>query len=99
MGIRTLLTIFFVLSFLVTFGQADTINRKAVLVSKKHLTYLWTGRAHPDFIDTKSKYGFKIKCKGCRRTGRIIRHNRRVVSKINKVYGENWFEENMKFFY
>lgn len=99
MSTRTLLTILFSLSFLVTFGQVDSTPEKVALISKKHLTYFWIGRGCPDFIDVKSKYGFQIKCKGCRKTLRIAGHNRRVVSKINKVYGENWFKENMKNFY
>jgi hypothetical protein len=98
MSTRTLLTILFILSFLVTFGQVDATPEKVALVSKKHLTYFWIGRGCPDFIDTKSKYGFKIKCKGCRKTLRIERHNRRVIATLNRVYGENWFEENMKTF-
>jgi hypothetical protein len=92
------LTTLFVLSFRLAFGQVDTTNEKTALVSKKHLTYFWIGRGCPGFIDTKSKYGFKIKCKGCRKTLRIEGHNRRVITKLNRVYGENWFEENMKTF-
>jgi hypothetical protein len=99
MNTRNILTILFIFLLQLAFAQADTINRKTALVAKKRLTYFWIGRGCPDFIDTKSKYGFNIKCKGCRKTLIIVAHNRRVIAKLNRVYGENWFEKNIENFY
>lgn len=69
--------------------QIDSTNIKAKILAKKNLTYLWYGRYCPsDFKNMKDKYGFKIRCVGCVVTGRIHRHNDRVVRKINRVYGK-----------
>lgn len=60
----------------------------------ENLIYYWIGSACPYFVDTEKLYGFKILCKGCENTFYIKNHNNNVVRKINKKYGENWFERN-----
>jgi hypothetical protein len=77
----------------------DTTNSKAVKLGEKKLTYIWTCNACPSFINTEYKYGFKIQRAGCIETGKIRRHNRRVVRQINKVYGRHWFQNNKSNFY
>jgi hypothetical protein len=91
-----------VLCFIVNLaiGQVSTTKEKVEKLAKKNLTYFWNGRGCPStFENIKSKYGFKIKCIGCIATGQIKRHNKRIIRKINKVYGKNWFEENKTSFY
>jgi hypothetical protein len=100
--------LFFLFRILPDYAQQDSqallarvkeSNPKAFQLSKKHVTYYWTGRSCPHFDKCQDVYGFKIKCKGCMVTGHVIRHNRRAIRKINAVYGANWFEEHKSGFY
>ena len=93
------LLLLFCLAGVLCKGQVDTTNANAIKLYKKNLTYYWIGRSCPAFVNTEYKYGFKIKCVGCIATLRKEWHNKRVVRKINKVYGKNWFEENISTFY
>ena len=79
--------------------KQDTINKKIEKFYKKELTYYWPGNYCPSFTNTKDYYGFKIECIGCLVTGQINRYNRRVVRRINKMYGKNWFQNNKSKFY
>ncbi|MBX7094482.1 MAG: hypothetical protein K1X56_07170 [Flavobacteriales bacterium] len=80
-------------------AQVDSTNQKAVSLAKQELTYYWHGRFCPNLKNTLFIYGFKIECVGCELNNRIRRNNRRVIKKINRVYGENWFEQNKGNFY
>lgn len=94
-----LLLLFLFLFSIPAIGQIEKEQEKALELSGKNLTYFWSGRACPPFINTEEKYGFKIKCAGCIVRGKIKRNNRKVIKEINMVYGENWFEENKQHFY
>jgi|GEM_PF-3876973 len=72
-------------------AQVDSTNKKAVELSKKHLTYYWVERNCPHFENTEYRYGFKIKCAGCIMTKSIKRNNSKVERIINRSYGRNWF--------
>ncbi|HTF03624.1 MAG TPA: hypothetical protein VK826_06335 [Bacteroidia bacterium] len=77
-------------------AQVDTTNPKAVKLAKKKLVYYWVGNACPYYDAPVTKHGFRIVCVGCITRLRYIIHNRRVVRKINRVYGKNWFQENYR---
>lgn len=90
------LTILFCFLGILAFGQVDSTNQNAVRLAKKNLTYYWSGIACPPLKNTEFLFGFKIICTGCIVTRSIERNNRHVVKKVNKVYGKNWFEENVR---
>jgi len=71
-------------------------DNKLEKIKAVNLTYYWVGNACPEdkFVIMESRYGFKMQCVGCSATARELRNNRRVVRKINSVYGKNWFEGN-----
>jgi hypothetical protein len=91
----TFLTILFCFLGVLAFGQVDPTNKNAVSLTKKNLAYYWTGVAYPP-SNSEYLYGFKIISTGCIVTRSIERNNRRVVKAVNKVYGKNWFEENVR---
>jgi hypothetical protein len=94
---RLILILFFILFSFPLFAQMDPVKRDKL--SKKHLTYFYMGRACPPVTNTESKYGFQIKCKGCVVTLGRQWHNKRVVRKIDRIYGKGWFEENRSSFW
>ena len=94
---RSLFMIFFVLLFTSRISaQIDSTNPKAVHLSKKNLTYYWIGISCFQQDNSMNEYGFRIVCVGCIAHSRYIVHNSRIVRKINRVYGKNWFEKNIR---
>lgn len=91
--------VFILMGGLAAGGEADSIREEAAQVATFDLTYWWAGWACPTFVDTKEQYGFSIKCTGCGVSAIHIRHNRRVERRINKVYGKDWFQNNLATFY
>jgi hypothetical protein len=91
---KNIFVIVLVLLFFKVQGQVDSTSREAVKLRQYKLTYLWTGRGCPDFINTEFKYGFKIRCAGCIVDKKLNNHNKRVIRKINRVYGLGWFKRN-----
>ncbi len=93
-----ILGLFVLMSFPIMAQTVDTLN-PIKSVDKNVLTYIWTGRycpcAKPAIIN---QYGFKIVCAGCILTKKIIRHNRRVVRKLNRKHGKGWFDAHKNSF-
>jgi hypothetical protein len=77
-------------------NRVDTLHPKAAKLAKKNLTYYWFGWGGFPFADIATQYGFEIHNVGCIVTHGMLRHNKRVIRKINRVYGENWFEETFR---
>jgi hypothetical protein len=69
-------------------------NKNIQKLKNKKLTYYWVGKICPNFSNPELRYGFSVKCVGDNPPRRTNRNNKRVVRKINSVYGKNWFEEN-----
>jgi len=90
---KLIITSILLMFFLTASGQTSgtKMNRKP-----RTLTYYYFGdiggRA---YVDTESKYGFKMKWEKCIIKDRHIRHNERVEKKINERLGDNWLAQNI----
>jgi hypothetical protein len=71
------------------FAQSEINPEKIKEVRSQKLTFLWPGNDCPDFKNTYELYGFKIA---------VLKYNKKVVKKLNRIYGEDWFYKNVESF-
>jgi len=99
MNIKIHLILFFIVLSSLAYSQNQITKKKINLMTKKKVTFYWIGRACPPFVNTESKYGFKLECKGCILTRKIKKQNRKAIRKIDAIYGVGWFDKNRQTFY
>ena len=92
MNKNILFILLFALSCKIGFSQIGSIAKYNHL-KRKNLTVLIFDSPCPNFIETKEKYGFSIKCGGTI-TKKLLQRQRRAIRIINKAYGINWFKNN-----
>jgi len=80
------------------FAQSEINPEKIKEVRSQKLIFLWPGIDCPNFINTYNLYGFKIACSGSVDTRKINKNNKKVVKKLNRIYGEDWFYKNVESF-
>lgn len=81
----------------VTAVAVEPDSAQIAKVRSKHLVYYWVGMPCSSFKNEYAEqFGFKIGCVGCKDKLRYRIHNRRVIRKINRVYGRNWLQSNIR---
>lgn len=68
-------------------------------LKKQNLVYYFSAPYCPTFANTHKHYGFKMKCTGCGLNSKEKKNNDKVISILNKTYGENWFSNNYEAFF
>ena len=87
-----------IFSFSIASAQKEINPDKIKKTQSKELIFLWPGIDCPSFKNTYDLYGFKIACSGNIDTRKINKNNTKAVKKLNRIYGKNWFEKNVKSF-
>lgn len=95
---RSFLIILSVFYFSIGYSQSEINPDKIKKTQSKELIFFWPAIDCPGFKNTYDLYGFKIACSGSIDTGKINKNNKKVVKKINRIYGKDWFEQSVKSF-
>ncbi len=79
-------------------AYCENDSEKLNKLQRKKLVFLWPGMDCPDFKDTFDIYGFKIVCSGSVDPHSFNKNNKKVIIRLNRVYGKDWFSLNVKSF-
>jgi len=93
-----LIVVITTMSFLTSYGQNEISAKKLKELQSQNLVFLWPGLNCPEFNDTHKIYGFRIVCAGTVDTRELNKNNKRVVKKLERVYGKEWFHNQIKYF-
>jgi hypothetical protein len=96
---RKFLLLFLLVGYATLIAAQEAGPNKVKRLQKQKLTYYYSAPFCPDFIDTYTAYGFRIRCVGCMVGRRKKSRNERVIKKLNEAYGESWFEKQFESFH
>jgi len=95
---KYILTFVLAFSISIVFAQREINPEKVEKLQSKKLIFLWPGMNCPAFKNTYDVYGFKIVCAGSINTTTLNKNNKKVVKTVNRTYGKDWFNQNVKSF-